>query len=682
MAPATWKYYLNISGEYHPTDIRMSVISLDTLEEVSFDKTTLADHTNTKDAYRFGTRYYYSLVSKYPNQEQLILGILYPADLNKAVTADEGSILAYPAELIEPQEISLLYDLELFIKNYLVRWNVQAFGISDSLYNTSYHALLYLNLLPKLLNLRLQRCKTYEVHTFHIRQYLASNNGLDRFLPYMTLKQALYLYRNINYIERNAGSVEQFKELVQKVLTDRHIPLSEYSVRHLNKFDAAYYPEVTSRKKPVNDQYNIPEKDYIDLELLYTKEEKLATGNIDYYLNKKINDTYRFKNSTSSVVQTKDLESNMIDYTDAVPDPLEKVLIREWISLANANKYNVYITFRDPKTGVATSLYALDAFIYMYYISLKASGIDVVEMPKYFNAKSRKIIKPTVTEMLTVTDSQFKDLKDIAADILSRQPNKTSCVSTTVFNKYAYKIYEESLGHWFITSKTEDLYKRANVANMILQLYEDQIVTFNTEHETMSSWLSANNLPEYNYDIVQAQELIKNIYTGSTGFLIDDTKVLKNIQRAMVSILTELSSYSIQIIKEINKSKIKPLNWAAIRVGNIKTRMSDTRQVRNNIYVLTHRGRSKYSTKIRTDNSKLLHTYRSRVKLNFKYNLNEMTTTGSRIKMQSNIVFKTFRVKVDYPLYDSSISDAASYVGSEYYLALSDVQKNQLKSIY
>lgn len=677
----SWKYYKNISGQYHPLDRLMTVTSLDSLEEIPFTKETLAIHTATARAYQFDTRYYYSLVNEYPDQESLIKGILYPADIHLAISADEGTILAYPSDLVEPQEITLIPELERYLKTYIRRWDVKAFNMTDSLYAVTQHAIMYLNMLPKLINLRAKRCKTYEAHSFHIKQYLASHGKLDEYYPYMTLKQALYLYRNINYIDRNSGKAEQFSELVQKFLSDRSIPLSEFSIRQLGSFDFNYYPEITARRKAINPEYNIPEKDYIQIESLYSKEELLTYGNPSYYEIQADSDTLRFKTSLSSVVQTKDLETSMVDYSDAVPDPLEKVLLRQWAHLSAKDKYLSIVNFRDPKTSEIISLNAKDAFIYMLYINLNSIDIPITNIPLYMNIRQRKINKPNVSELLSLTDNSYENLTEIANIILNQQPEITECKSISSFFDLSYKLYSQAYYHWFLISSIEDMYERAQVENMVRYLYEDEYLVFSQSQQDMQEWLNERNLKAYNYSLDQAQELIKNIFTEATGLKIDDTRLLKNIQKAMIDIMRQLSSYSVQYITEINASNIIPVNWSTIRLGNIQKSYFGRFYVETPTRVNDIIGRIDEELIINTSNV-------SRVKDISQIQSDTIlinTTISSIVDNHDletiNNYYPAHQVFVSYPEYDSLISQNEVYAGKELYLALSDEQKSLIPTI-
>lgn len=678
--PTSWKYYLNVSGEYHSTDTEMIVTSLDTLEDIIFSKNNLVIHTATKKAYQYGSRYYYSLIEKYPEQEQLILSILTPCDIQAAIEADDGAILTYPSSLVEPQELTLISELEGFIKRQLVRWHVQAFGLSDSLYNTAQHALLYLAILPKLLNLRLKRCHTHEVHSYHIREYLASHGKLDRYLPYMTLKQALYLYRNIRYIERNSGKVEQFVTLVDHLLSERRIPLNEFSIRQLALFDDGYYNQINIRRKALNPQFNIPERDYFELDSLYEKEFPLVYGNPVYFDDHTGSITKLLQHSSSSVLQSKDLESSMVDYNDSLPDTLEMVLLRQWAYMSNKGLYQAIINFKDPKTLVNRVLTAEDAFIYMLYISLESIGVKLVTLPVFINLKQRKRTLPSLEHLLSYVEND--DLTDVALRLLTGQPAITPKYSIDNFFSLCNDIYQESIYHWFLLSNAHDLYRRGYISNMVSTLYEDECLQLSSGDTLMSEWLFSKNLPVYNYSVTQANELTREIFTKATGLTVDNTKLLKNIQRALISALAQLSSYSVQFITEINQSRITPIGWAAIRVGHVNGSGIQEQFIKSNIDVIETLGSGKVDYHIESCVNK--HFDDQKVSQSSEYIVDTKTTIIDFQSISQSIdhYFRSYLVTADYDLYDPLVSQNSLFIGYEYFLALTPEQQTQIPSIY
>jgi hypothetical protein len=229
---STWKYYQNIAGIYHLTDTKMKIKSLDIDQEIDFTIENLKTNKNTKLAYTYDSRYYRELVSLYPDQELLIKGILYPVDINVAINSKDGTILNYPKDLIEDNEYSLINKLQKWIYNYLFRWVNKQFCLSDELYVATYIGQFYLHLVQALIAFRLENCKTNEAHSYHIQQYLASHGFLDSYLSVLTKEQALFFYRNIRYIERNAGKKDTFDWVTDKTMTLRNLPLYEITMNH------------------------------------------------------------------------------------------------------------------------------------------------------------------------------------------------------------------------------------------------------------------------------------------------------------------------------------------------------------------------------------------------------------------------------------------------------------------
>jgi hypothetical protein len=569
--PLTWKYYLNISGQYHPTDRVISVTSFDTLQTITFSRSNLSFHKATREAYKYGTRQYTELVSLYPDLEMLILGILYPADISKAISAKDGAILAYGEGLVEDNEVSLIEKLNDWITSFKIRWHNHQFNLSDTLYETAHLGLIYLNLVPAILNIRLMACRTAEAHSFHIREYLASHNGLDVYLPLMTKKQALFFYRNIAYIERHAGTQDTFNWLIQNVMTERNLPLGEYKMFHnVSVMPESLNPEIEFIKKAINSVPNTQERIKYTLNDLLHKESLLSTGNAEYITENSEKINTKLKESLSSVVITKSLESSVIDYSDASPFTLEEISLSHWLSLGVSGKYTAIIDFKNPRTGELMTLKAIDAYAYFVYCYFKSLGVSLSIMPEFLALRTLRDPIPTVIDILSVGDTQYVTDYD-AKIILSTRPTLNGVFSTIAFKELCSSIYSGSIAQVRYILLSNHQYRTALLENMVNRLYTDSIYRLMPEGGIYSVWLSDKNLPDTAFTTDEYTVLYNELYESATGIKLIATGDLENLQKAMVAIMSKLSSYSIQYLQEINTLPLKVLNNKPMAIGDIKT---------------------------------------------------------------------------------------------------------------
>lgn len=579
----SWKYYKNLAGEYHFTDTPMNVVSLDTRQEILFSVENLIRHTATAEAYQYGTRYYFMLLRQFPEQETLISGILTPANKERAIKATDGTILAYPSYLVEEYETTLIMELESFIKLFNSRWDVQAFALSDPYYPVVQKAILAMQLFLKLLNARNKRAHSFEAHSFHIKEYLASHQQLDRFYVYLTREQALWLVRNIRYIERIAGKSKTFNVLLENILNKRLIPVGDYSIRQLAEFDLENYPVLTARRKNIGITTKTVQEEYVPLESYYNKEQKTTYGNKRFFDLAEKEITHSLAVNPSSAIQTKNLESSMVDMSESVPDPLPIVVMRQLVAMAHDGLYNVAVNFQDPLTSKRWSLMTWDAIVYMLYLTYKSEGLPFDTLPTVCNLKYRLHPRPVVTDLTHLIEPSMEWMYEVAENLISAQPILTECHSVSMFYEMTFQIYKECLHHWYLLADTHDLYERGVMEQMILKLFGSQLRDF-SKGENAEVWRVRNNLPEYNYTNEESQLLFKELFERATGYQIDETRNLRNIQKALIDLFETLSSYSIQFIREINDNELILTGMPSLRVGNIRSYIDDETKVKLGIH--------------------------------------------------------------------------------------------------
>ncbi len=547
----TWKYYRNLAGQYvEPFDTVIYIKSLDTLQDIKFSPDTLSQNPLTAQAYQLGSQYYLNLIAQYPNQIPLINSILYPCDINTAIAAKDGAILAYSTELVESNEVSLIQSLQEWIDKFKFRWNIKGFQIVDSLYTVVNLGIMYSMLVPVLLNQRLRRAKTPEAHSFHVSMYLASHGNLASLITEFDLKSKLYLYRNINYIEKHAGFQSTFQNLLDTFIIPNGIDLVTYRLTHTG-FDSSNEP-ITSLQQVSLTNPTEPTVNYTLSEVL-GYEANVTNDNAKYISDFETNITTNLQYSPYTNLPTKIVKTNIQANIPLVEHTKESLVMNTWLYFAVNGYYTATIAFTNPIDQNSYNLSAADLFLYMVYIEATALGISLTYVPPYLVTRAPILYYMSETALSKYVDSNNLPLANSDIDLLiTSQVPITPLTTVAEFQTYCDAVYAQVELQDIYVNSIGDMDRKAQYKIMIDRLYVDEVVDFPSTFETIASWLSSKGLPIYSYTISQAELLLEVIVKAATGFNYNPNKGL-NFNPDLVSMVASLSSYNLQFI--INQEK-------------------------------------------------------------------------------------------------------------------------------
>jgi hypothetical protein len=681
--PTTWKYYLNISGQYHPTDTPMTVTSMDTLETIDFTMANLVIHTATARGYVYGTRNYLELVSRYPDQEMLILGILYPVDQATAIAAPDGQILGYPPGLVESNEYSFVAKLQDFITGYRYRWYNAQYTATDELYAAGFLGMMYLMLIPAIVSIRNNACGTNEAHSFHVQQYLSSNGDLGAYYDYLSTEQALWLYRNIKYIQRHPGAQSTFNALVENLLTIRNLPLARYVMLHDTTTIAdTLYPTLDFQYQPINAWADVDAKTNITLDQLLTKEQKLARDNTIYQADYETSATTKMEYSLRNVVKTKVYESAVIDYSNSNPVTRAGLLFNEWLRLSSQGIYTAYAAVVNPITNETINLQASDAFCFAMYCFAQTTGVTLTTIPSFLAAYVARDPLPDVADLMSVVDATLVDISNAELALGWMPATPSALISTDGFYQYVNSLYQATVYHRNLYSFQEHHVRRGMVWNLIDRLFCDVFCNVGETGTDYATWLSTLNIHLDGWTETDYQNIYVSLVSTATGADLNVSTDLAAMQAAMVGILRTLSSYSVQFVTSINTSNVRFSDDGYVRLGdvditasteydvvdiNIDTQGVSTKATQDERFeIIDDRmlsANQSATVEVAIEAQNLMHL--DPVNLSFVYEMNAITVRPH-----------------PYPALVPNSLGLVPVVGIEYFLALTSTQQQQFRDVY
>ena len=549
----TWPYYLHLAGLYHELDTPMYITSLDTLETILFDKVVLLQHRATFRAYAQGSRYYKELVAQFPYQETLIRGILNPIELQKSTRAKPFEILAVNNLLIEPQETNLIIALQEWIDVFVRRWINEDYRHVDELYITTMTNAIYGFIPNVIMSIRRENCKTFKAHSFHIWNYLESFGNLGRFRIYLNLRQTMWLYRNVTWVLNNPGKIDTFNELMRVVLSERGIPVGRYDLQlDVSNIPDELKPTGVLERSALNLFEVLPDEPvFRDIRYVMEKQTPLAPLNTEVLLDNLAEVRRRTSNSQMNVLGTKVYESEMLDLSLDNLFPLTEIIIDHWIYFTSKNRYTANISVENPYTATVVQMSVREAFILWLYFFNKLNGTELEYLPEPEALNVRRQPLPRFNELRSIctpehiTDQELVDFIDDNADI-------GVMISTEAFYDTCESIRRARLRQRNRYMAKEHHVARAEAEAVTNAFYKRERCKFTDEPKTYLAWFNEKGWDFTLLSRFDIEIFMVDIFNSATGADTRTVISLKDIQRAMLNLMSQLGTYSTHYIQTLN----------------------------------------------------------------------------------------------------------------------------------
>jgi len=567
--PTSWKYYLNLAGEYHESDAILYVKSFDTLETIPFTKQSLEIHRATAKAYAYGTPYYQTLVEENPLKEELILGILNPVDINVAIAAADHTILRYDDSLCESQEENLIPQLQEWINNYWSNYWNPTYDIYHELYVCGRIAGMISRLPNVVLGIRLNNCHTRFAHSYHIWTYLNGFGELRQYRGLLNTTQALWLYRNIRYIINNAGKSSTFDLLIQNLLTKRNIPVSAIYAEHdTSDMPGEFYPAVKLISEPINfKELQNSTKRVVSVRDIVERESPLALRNAELTEDAIEDAEFYYTRHRVSQMPTKVIESNAIDRSESVRYKFIEVLMNEWVHLAYNRRYNVMLSIQNPATGDLMTISTKDAVLLWIWCFNRVKGIKLENIPIFEVKRVLRLLTPSKEDVRKMLLNRYVP-DNLLNAFYKDSPAVGMVTSTEAFYNLCSDIHENMLYRYSLA--TRQRFRQSRVyAGMVSDIfYADYGIDLGSE-QTFEEFFKSKNYDILDIGITDASILVEDIFNKATGQDLVTKYTLREIQTALLKLMTQLSSYTVQYLQTTSSEAILPVGSADLRYGTV-----------------------------------------------------------------------------------------------------------------
>lgn len=590
----TWRYYLNLAGKKHFTNSKIMINVIELGENRELTKELLENNEYTKSELLKQEDFYKDLLERYPDDELYIKGCMFPVDLEEAINCPDGTILNYDKSLVQYNELSLITELQTHIYHFISRWDNIGYDLTDEYFSTAFNMILYANIPNKIINIRLDKIKTNEVHQFHMENFFNSHFNLWDNLSIFKEETKFWLYKNLPYLIKDIGKKETLAKIVDKVFNANDIGIGEYKLLRLDPNTIAN-PKDTSKGlnqdnepgfviEAMNDSYDVDTEQKIIVENLLTDELNTVVSFID----RSLSDKYVIEEAKTKLNEinsnninnqpTKVLDIKINKYFKNYGVDLFKIVMDYWSYLLSKdladfdqnfeddnNKYKTkydpnkkveaLVDFIDPNSNKAYRLTPYEGFLFILKIILTLTDETDTRIKEY---KYDIVLNKDKDDLIRIFYKLYNDgyLPIAVNEFHKHYPTiDTRIFNQDSFNKYLKSIIDYYSYIWTLDSNVESCITSSSIKQLFYYNRQQGKLEFSTEGKTIDELLADNDLV---YELPSTFDLmlsLNSLIKAFTNINIDEYYTKEEILRNSKEFICKLTAYTTQPLTTSDMTK-------------------------------------------------------------------------------------------------------------------------------
>lgn len=542
----TWRYYLNLNGQYHFTNEEMEVYVLETNSIMPLTKELLAKYKKTREELSRCQISYKKLVKKYPNNELLIKGMINPIDMEEAFNAKDGVLLSYSKIYADDNDVGVLRKLSKYTESIYYRWFNHFYLEMEEYYIQLFLAYLYSTLYTKIDLIRMENIHTHKVHPYHMEYFFRSHLDIDT--RYLNKKSKMWLYQNLRAVMTNNGKSETFKQILDNVITPNEVGVGKVNINKTK-------PRLLNNDNPIKPNFttdninqiivnSMNEHYYIDgMTLSEVTSIEIKNGYIHETQYMDVNELVERVKRKIDKNNEIDLETKVIhllgkEDRDILPFPRINMVLDNLFHIGSKSICDFDLNFIDPNNNTTYSITMIKAIRLLGWFLLRYGGKEAEEI----TIASKSVFNDNDIDIYRLMVPDYSNYKYIKRLDEIRPFMNNEYFNPIDLTKYITDGIDYFIMEWLIKSS---LVNQISIANMdVLNLHKcyDE---FNLYIGDIVSEIGLNLSDGYNY-LESIKGLIYNISGGS--LVLDLNEVTTDAIRTYIDLLNKTTSYNIQII--------------------------------------------------------------------------------------------------------------------------------------